>query len=182
MHRAPGGRQAALEKHVSSLHQVHELLGEAVVQPGFCQAVWEIANRLEGVEVISQLADQLGRVGTALVRIERQHRVELIFARDRSELLAYQMFLSVPQPFAPAGTLHSWAAFVEREITENLPAGTPPVPDLPCVAGAGRAFRIRPGLHISTGYTADPAAQLAALRQQGVMTKDEYEQALRNSM
>lgn len=182
--RHPDGLEAGLSsRQPLTLHTVQELLGEALVEPEFCRAVHEIALRLPDVEVIDSISDQLGRAGHGLVRIEHAHRVELIFSSDISQLLAYQHFLFDPQPFAPAGTLHSWSAFLARRIVAALPPEIPPVPQLPCIPpGAGRGFVIRPGFHVSTGYVDDPLPQLAELRAQGVLTDADYESAKINAL
>jgi hypothetical protein len=91
-------------------------LGEAVVEREFCQAVYEIARRLPGVEVVEAITDQLGRAGHGLTCVEHGERMELIFTSDTSEMLGYQWFLAEHQPFAPAGTLHSWSAFLARQL------------------------------------------------------------------
>src|SRR6185312_10250501 len=181
--RHPDGLEAGLtSRGPLTLHAVQELLGEAVVEPEFCRAVYELARRLPGVEVIDSICDQLGRAGHGLARPEHAHRVELIFSPDISQLLAYQQFLAEPQPFAPAGTLHSWSAFLVRRIVAGLPPEVPPVPRLPCVPpGSGRAFVIRPGFHVCTGYVDDPVPQLAELHTQGVLTDAEYESAKANA-
>jgi hypothetical protein len=182
--RHPGGLEAGLSaRGPLTLHTVQELLGEAVVEPEFCRAVYEIARRLPGVKVIERICDQLGRGGHGLARTEHAHRVELIFSPDISQLLAYQHFLAEPQSFALGGTLHSWSAFVARRIVAGLPPEVPPVPRLPCVPpGSGRGFVIRPGFHVGTGYVDDPLAQLAELRSQGVLTDAEYETAKANAL
>jgi hypothetical protein len=178
------GLEAALSsRQPLTLHTVQELLGEALVEPEFCWDVYEIARRLPGVEVLDSIADQLGRPGHGLARVERVHRIELILSSDTSELLAYQHFLAEPQPFAAAGTLHSWAAFLTRRLVAGLPPDIPPVPRLPCnPPGAGRGFPIRPGFNVMTGYVADPLPHLAEMHAQGVLTDAEYESAKANAL
>jgi hypothetical protein len=182
--RHPDGLEAGLSsRQPLTLHTVQELLGEAVVEPEFCRAVYEIARRLPGIEVMHSISDQLGRAGHGLARTEHAHRVELIFSPDIGQLLAYQHFLAGHQPFAPAGTLHSWSAFLARRIVAGLPPEIPPVPRLPCdPPGAGRGFVIRPGFNVCTGYVDDPLPQLAELRAQGVLTDAEYESAKANAL
>jgi hypothetical protein len=119
--RDPDAMNAALAKHAITLNHVQELLGEAVVSPDFCRATYQIGRRIPDVEAIAELPDQLGRVGRGLVGVESGERIELIFATDCSELIGYQWFLAEPQPFAPEGTVHSWSAFLERAIVDQLP-------------------------------------------------------------
>lgn len=184
LQRDPDGLEAALgARSPLTLHTVQELLGEALVEPDFCPALYRIAQRLPGVEVMDGVPDQLGRIGHGLAQIEHGERLELIFSHDTSELLAYQRFLAEPQPFAPVGALHSWSAFLTRRVVDGLPAETPPIPKLPCSSpGAGRGFVIRPGLSISTGYVDDPLPQLAELHAQGVITDAEHEAAKFNAL
>lgn len=171
LNRDPDGLHAALIKYATHLQEVQELLGEGVVAADLSRAAYDAAFRLEGVEVVHELGDQLGRIGTGLVEVRRGERVELIFTSDRSELLGYRHVLVEPQWFAPAGTLHSWSSYLEPAVVDELPPGTPPIPNLPCEPPfSGRGFPIRPGFSVMTGYGTDPVAQLARLRAQGVIT------------
>lgn len=165
-----------------TLSTVQSWLGDAVVEPKFCRALYEIAARLPGVEVVGLLTDQRGRAGRGLVGAEGIHRTELIFSSDTSQLLSYQQFLTEDVPFAPAGALHSWTAYLEREVIAELPPEFPPLPTYPCVPpGSGRAFVIRSGFIVSTGYVEDPLPRLAQLRADGVLTDAEYESAKTNA-
>jgi hypothetical protein len=136
------------------------------------------AGRLPDVQENEGLEDELGRSGCSLVEIDDGERIELIFASDLSELLGYRHVLTEPRPFAPAGALHSWTSYLQREIVDDLPPGTPPVPKLPCEHFSGRGFTIRPGFSVMTGYVTDAVAQLAAMHEQGVITDAEYDSAL----
>jgi len=182
--RDSAGLEAALNaRSPLTLKAVQGLLGEAVVDAEFCMALYRIARRLAGVQVIDSIADQLGRRGHGLAHVNNGGRIELIFDSDSSELLAYQRFLVEPQDFAPAGTLHSWSAYLSRRVVDHLPAEIPPIPRLPCVPpGSGRGFFIRPGFHVSTGYVTDPLPQFTELRTQGVITNAEYESAEANAL
>lgn len=163
------------------LREVQRLLGETTTEPGFCELVYSIASGLHGVQVIPELADQIGRVGSGLVSAESPRRVELVFASDRSELLGYKFTLADAQEFAPAGTTVSWCVFLARAIVDRLPPEIPPIPKLgnsDRSASGGRAFLIRPGFMVSTGSRSDPRAQLAELRNQGVITEVELQSAL----
>ena len=179
LRRDPEGLQAALIKYATHLHAVQELLGEGVVAADVSRVAYDAAARLPSVEAVHELVDQLGRSGTGLVEVRGGERVELIFRADRSELLGYRHVLVEPQWFAPAGTLHSWSSYLERAVVDDLPQGTPPVPNLPCEPPfSGRGFPIRPGFSVMTGYVTDAVAQLGRLRGQGVITDVEYDAAM----
>jgi hypothetical protein len=176
--RDPDGQDAALVKYTKQLHDTQELLAEGVVSAELCRAAYQVAASLPGVVSSGQVKDELGRVGRGLIEVNRGERLELIFTDDLTELLGYRHVLTEPREYAPEGALHSWAAFLERELVTELPAGTPPVPQLPCEHFSGRGFPIRPGFSIMTGYVTDAVAQLAAMRDQGVITDAEYDSAL----
>jgi hypothetical protein len=178
LERDPDGLAAALKRQTLALHDVQALLGEAVADAAFCESVYAVARELPGVELLPELDDQLGRSGRGLARVENEQRIELIFAADGSELLGYQWFLAEPRPYAPAGALDSWSSFLERTLVEDLPDDIPPIPNLPCEPpSSARGFPIRPGFSVITGYVTDPVAQLARLRDQGVITDAEYDAA-----
>lgn len=175
----PDGLEAALNvREPLTLSTVQSMLGEAVVEPEICRALYEIAARLAGVEEVDEITDQLRRDGRGLVGIERTHRIELIFSSDATRLLSYQQFLAQDAPFAPAGALHGWTAFLDRQVVTELPHEFPPIPQHPCVPpGGGRGFVIHPGFTVSTGYVHDPLPRLAELHAEGVLTDAEYETA-----
>ena len=178
LERDPEGLTAALKKYMRTLHDVQELLGEAAVEAAFCETVYSVASQLPDVEVVPVTSDQLGRVGRGLARVEHAERIELIFATECSELLGYQLVLADAQPFAPAGALHSWSAFLQRAVVDHLPNDIPPIPRLPCEPPySGRGFPIRPGFSVMTGYVSDAVAQLVKLRAQGVISDREYDSA-----
>jgi hypothetical protein len=153
--RDPDGPDAALTRYVKRLHDAQELLGEGVVSEDLCAAAYRVASQLPGVAAIDQLNDELGRAGRGLVETDRGDRVELVFASDLTELLGYRHLLAESRDYAPAGTLHSWASFLQREIVTELPP-----------------------FHVTTGYVTDAVAQPAAMRDQGVITDAEYDSAL----
>jgi hypothetical protein len=159
-----------------TLQRVYNLLGEALVEPELCRAVYELARRLDHMEELGETRDQLGRPGRGLARVEHGDRVEAIFDSDTSELISYQRFLADPSHgYAPAGTLVSWAAFIRRELVDSLPAGIPPVPGPPCSPpGGGRGTVIEPGFHLGTGYFDDLEPQLEGWLARGVITDAQY--------
>lgn len=148
----------------------------AAGSPDLCRAVYEIARRLDHVEELGETRDQLGRAGLGLARVEHGDRVEAIFDRDASELLAYQRFLADPSHgYAPVGTLVSWTAYIRRELVDSLPAGTPPVPGPPCSPpGSGRGTVIERGFFLGTGYFEDLEPQLEEWLARGVITDAQH--------
>jgi hypothetical protein len=162
-----------------TLHRVFNLLGESLVEADLCRAVYEVAARLDDVEVLGEASDQLGRAGRGLARVEHGERVEVIFDQDAHELLGYQLFLVDPaHGYAPVGTLVSWCAYTRRELVDSLPAGTPPVPGPPCSPpGGGRGTVIQGGFFLGTGYFEDLEPQLDEWLARGVITDAQYRAA-----
>jgi hypothetical protein len=159
-----------------TLQRVYNLLGESLVKPELCRAVYDIARRLDHVEELDETCDQLGRAGRSLVGVEHGDRVEAIFDADACELLGYQRFLADPNHgYAPVGTLVSWAAFIRRELVDSLPPGTPPVPGPPCAPpGGGRGTVIETGFLLGTGYFENLEPQLEEWLARGVITDAQY--------
>jgi hypothetical protein len=159
-----------------TLHRVFNLLGESLVEADLCRAVYEVAARLDDVEILGETSDQLGQVGRGLARVEHGERVEVIFDQDAHGLLGYQLFLVDPaHGYAPVGTLVSWCAYIRRELVGSLPAGTPPVPGPPCSpSGSGRGTVIERGFLLGTGYFEDLEPQLEEWLARGVITDAQY--------
>lgn len=126
-------------RRMLSLHDISQLLGETLVTPALCRALYEIAKRLPNMEVLASATDQLGRAGHGVARAEDGQRIELIFDPETTELLACHRFLIDPdQTYAPVGTLVSWSSYLDRQLVDSPPLGTPPTPDPPCdPPGAG---------------------------------------------
>lgn len=160
--------RAELESYLQSrrqltLHGIHQLIGEALVPTAQRHLLFDLAAELPGAWILDDAADQLGRPGVGIGRVERNSREELVFSPDTQELLGYQQVLVEPDAAyaAPAGAVTGWTAYVSRQLVTALPEGTPPVPGPPCdPPGAGRGTAIRPGLTLGTGYFTELKPQL----------------------
>jgi hypothetical protein len=161
-----------------TLHQIHQLIGEALVPGALRQVFVDLATNLPGAWILEDAADQLGRPGLGVACVERNQRDELIFDRDTKELLGYRRVLVAPDVdyAAPAGAVTGWTSYVSRQLVDGLPAGTPPVPGPPCdPPGGGRGTAIRPGLVLGTGYFTDLKPQLDQWLDDGVITEADHE-------
>lgn len=71
---------------------VGDLLRETLAPPDLRAALFRVAARIPGVELIGEVTDPAGRKGTAVARTSDDvgflERIELIFDPDTSELLA----------------------------------------------------------------------------------------------
>jgi hypothetical protein len=112
-----------------SLHDVSELLGETILRADIREAVYGIASRLPGVEMLSAASDQLGRLGYGFAELDADgnHR-EIVLGNDY-ELLGYQVTLLNPDwDYAPRGILISWTAYLARQWADHLPPDAPAIP------------------------------------------------------
>lgn len=104
---------------------VFELIGEILVQgnasPELRAALFEVAARLGGVELIGPTADPLGRQGVALAVDGPERRVQLVFDPETAHLLALETY-----PIGPDGTIgaiESWRAPDPAVIVDAGPKG-----------------------------------------------------------
>lgn len=180
--RLPSGR-AELEGFLRSRRQltlngIHQLIGEALVPSGQRQVLFDLAADLPDAWILDGAADQLGRPGVGIGRVERNLREELVFNPDTQELLGYRQVLVDPDAAyaARAGAITGWTAYVSRQLVTGLPEGTPPVPGPPCDSpGGGRGTWIRPGLLLGTGYFTDLRSQLDQWLAAGVITEADHQ-------
>lgn len=159
-----------------TLHGIGQLMGEALVPDGLGHALHTVAAQLPDAEILELAADELGRSGHGIARIEHGRRVELIFAPNSPELLANREALVDHTDFAPAGAIIGWTSYLSREIVDSLPDGTPPIPGPPCrPPGSGRGTVIEHGFLLSTGYFTDLGPQLENWRAEGIITEAQYD-------
>lgn len=121
----PAAARRALEaRPVSALNDVTDLLGETIAPPSFRLAAYASARSLPDVEAVADTSDRLGRAGRGLTGPDQDGNRSTLVFDDAHTLLGYQRTLHNPrEDFAPAGTLISWAAFVMREVVDQVPAG-----------------------------------------------------------
>jgi hypothetical protein len=178
---AQGGVLAALVRYTTDLNELKELLGEGAPDAELCAIAHSVARNLPTVNEVRETADQLGRVGPALIEIRDARRTELIFTQDYGELLGSRHVLSEDQWFAPAGTVASWTSYLERGRADALPLDAPPLPSLPCEPRfSGRVLRVDSEFSLVTGDAIDVRAQLDTLHSDGVLTEAQYEASLQH--
>ena len=161
-----------------TLNGIHQLCGEALVPSGLRQVVVDLAAELPDAWILGDAADQLGRPGFGVARVERNYREELIFSLETREVLGYRQVLVAPDVDygAPVDAVIGWTSYARRQLVDALPTGTPPVPQPPCAApGSGRGTVIRPGLMLGTGYFTDLKPHLDQWLADGVITKADHE-------
>lgn len=161
-----------------TLNDIHQLCGEALVPSGLREGFVDLAAGLPDAWILDDAADQLGRPGFGVARIERNYREELIFGPHTREVLGYRQVLVAPdvEDGAPVDAVIGWTSYASRQLVDSLPAGIPPVPQPPCAPrGSGRGTVIRPGLMLGTGYFTDLKPHLDQWLADGVITKADHE-------
>jgi len=104
--------------------EVFDLIGQILAQgdasPELRSALFEVAARLDGVELIGEVTDPIGREGVGLAINGSDRRVQLVFDPETSHLLAKERY---PILDGSVGDLDSWRAAEPAAIVENSPEG-----------------------------------------------------------
>jgi hypothetical protein len=97
---------------------IGELLAQGVAPPDVRGALFEVAARLEGVRLVGDVEDQLGRPGTGVSLEGPTYDSRLVFDPDSAQLLAIELFETDAQ-----GTerLTSWTAAYPTTVVEEAP-------------------------------------------------------------
>lgn len=97
------GKGQSLEQQM--LDEVASLLRFTIAPPAVREALYEVASRINGVEIVEQTPDFSGRQGTTVAVSTNGLRWELIFDPDTAELLGTRTVVVVAQGGLPAGTV-----------------------------------------------------------------------------
>jgi hypothetical protein len=104
---------------------VGDLLREQLAPPDLRAALFRVAARIPGVELVGDVTDPAGRNGIAVARTSDDagflERNELIFDPDTSELLAERQVLLERVEWADAepGTVIGYAVYLESGVVET---------------------------------------------------------------
>jgi hypothetical protein len=102
---------------------VGDLLRETLAPPEVRAALYEVAARIPGVELVGEVKDSAGRTGVAVARNEEGDgvRLELVFDPETSELLAERQVLlrRVRWVDAAPGTAIGWATYLESGTVDS---------------------------------------------------------------
>ena len=172
-----GSVSEALERRGPvTLHEIKQLIGEALVPESQRRSFFDLCVGLEGAVLSNDARDQIGRSGVSVARDERDRREELIFDAETLELLGTrQVLIDAQAGYAPAGAMVGWTCFVDRQLVPGLPDHVPPVPGPPCAPpGGGRGTPIRPGFTLSTGYFTDLRTHADQWLREGIINKDDH--------
>jgi hypothetical protein len=103
---------------------VGDLLRETVAPPDLRAALFRVAARIPGVELVGEVTDPAGRKGVAVARTSDDagflERNELIFDPDTSELLAERQILLEPVDWIDAepGTVIGYAVYLNSGVVD----------------------------------------------------------------
>lgn len=104
---------------------VGDLLRETVAPPDLRAALFRVAARIPGVELVGEVTDPAGRNGTAVARTSDDagflERNELVFDPDTSELLAERQVLLEPVDWLDAepGTVIGYAVYLNSGVVDS---------------------------------------------------------------
>jgi hypothetical protein len=112
--RAPGDDQVFLT--------IGELLAQGDASPRLRAALFEVAAGLEGVELVGDDTDPLGRQGIAVAIDGAGARTQLVFEPDSSTLLAIELY-PISQD-GSIGPLDSWTAVSPTTVVDSAPGAS----------------------------------------------------------
>jgi hypothetical protein len=152
---------------------IGDMLRESYLPSDVRAAIYRLTAELPGVELLGEVHDPVGRLGTGIAFTDRKRgtRHELIFDPATSALLGERESIvrSAPYGFkAPPGTQIGYAAYLESKVVDSVGQGAP--------AGAGGLDRsvgcyARASLHANTAivHGAAPIATCAEIWREGAM-------------
>lgn len=97
---------------------IGEILSQDVAGPELQAALFECAARLDGVVLVGQAEDQLGRSGTAVELPSPGSRTRLVFDPDSAQLLAMEVYEA---DVAGRMELESWIAPQPTIVVDDAP-------------------------------------------------------------
>jgi hypothetical protein len=99
-------------------HLIGELLAQGDASPQLRAALFEVAARLDAVELLGDATDPVGRRGIGLALDGAEHRTRLVFDPTTSQALSIE---SYPIHEGAVGALESWIATEPATLTETPP-------------------------------------------------------------
>lgn len=152
---------------------IGDMLRHAYLPPAVRAALYQLTAELQGVELLGEVEDPVGRPGTGVAFTDRKRgtRHELILDPDTSVLLGERDSLVRSRAFgfkAPPGTPIGYAAYLESKVVDSVGEKPP--------AGAGKLDMSvvcydRASLHASASilHDPDPIAICTKLWREGVV-------------
>jgi hypothetical protein len=106
---------------------IADLLRETYAPPGVRAALYTIASRLPGVQLVGRTRDQLGRSGIAVAYVSHAISHELIFDPATSALLAERQQVvgtdpSQVEPSVPVGTVLESTVYLSSGVVDSTSA------------------------------------------------------------
>jgi hypothetical protein len=97
---------------------IGELLAQGVAPPAVRAALFEVAARLEGVRLVGEVEDPLGRPGTGVSLEGPTYDTRLVFDPDSAQLLAIELY---EMDVEGTDRLTSWTAAFPTTVVEEAP-------------------------------------------------------------
>jgi hypothetical protein len=112
-------RSGELIEHRPGDDQVFLLIGELLAQgdasPQVRSALFEVAARLDGVDLVGEVVDPRGRRGEGMALDGASSRTQLVFDPETARLLAIELYST------PGDRLSSWSTFEPPTVVNSPP-------------------------------------------------------------
>ncbi|HMJ01192.1 MAG TPA: CU044_5270 family protein [Gaiellaceae bacterium] len=116
--RDAAGHGSGLYREMFTL--VGDSLRETAATPAQRAALYQVAARLPGVELVGSVTDSIGRAGVAVAMSDQGIRFSLIFDPDTSALLGEEQVALADNPFGVrTGTRVGYATYVVQKIVSS---------------------------------------------------------------
>jgi hypothetical protein len=99
---------------------IGEILAQGDSPPDLRAALFEVASRIDEVQLVGGVVDPLGRAGTAIALDWNGERTQFVFNTDTSDLLAFETL-----PIGSSGMIGDqpyWRAFYPTTATDSVPS------------------------------------------------------------
>lgn len=97
--------------------RIGEVLAQGDSSPDLRAALFDVASRINGVQLVGEVTDPLGRAGTAIALDWNGERTQLVFNTDTSDLLAMETY-PLDSNGLP-GPLTYWRAFYPTTVVDS---------------------------------------------------------------
>jgi hypothetical protein len=108
------------DRDAASFAFIGDLLRESLMSPELSAALYRVAAKIPGVELVRDAVDATGRHGVAVARVNAGERTEWIFDKATFEYLGERSYLVEDTDGGPAGMLTATTAVVKRAVVDRM--------------------------------------------------------------
>ncbi|MCA2217331.1 CU044_5270 family protein [Jidongwangia harbinensis] len=108
------------DRDAGSFAFIGDLLRESLMSPELSAALYRVAAKIPGVQLVPDAVDATGRHGVAVARVNAGERTEWIFDPDTFEYLGERSYLVEDTDGGKAGMLTATTAVLGRAVVDRM--------------------------------------------------------------